>query len=198
METVRGVTDNELVAAAGQGDTEALGTLFERHHARVHALCYRLTGDASVADDLVQESFLRIARYAGGFRERAAFATWLYRLVRNVCLNHLSTEAKRRQRLDLVAVNQAAEDPPPAAGHAPTPAGGTPPDEQDPRLDRLRRALYALAPDKREVLVLSRYEGLSYAEIADVCETTVGAIKVRAHRAMRELRQRYEELEGTS
>ena len=70
--------------------------------------------------------------------------------------------------------------------------------ESDPRLETIRAALYRLSPDKREVLVLSRYEGLSYAEIAQVCETTVGAIKVRAHRAMRELRQRFEELEGTT
>jgi RNA polymerase sigma-70 factor (ECF subfamily) len=57
-------------------------------------------------------------------------------------------------------------------------------------------ALYELPPDKREVLVLSRFEGLSYAEIADVCGTTVGAIKARAHRAMRELRRNVERLES--
>jgi RNA polymerase sigma factor (sigma-70 family) len=190
------VTDNELVTAVSRGDAGALGVLFERHHARVHSLCYRMTGDPSVADDLVQESFLRVHRYAKGFRERAAFTTWLHRLVRNVCLHHLNAEARRHARVELMAGGQRAE--------ARSGPGTVQPDEPaalqggDPRLDTLRQALYSLPPDKREVLVLSRYEGLSYAEIADICETTVGAIKVRAHRAMRELRHRYEELEGTT
>jgi RNA polymerase sigma-70 factor (ECF subfamily) len=68
-------------------------------------------------------------------------------------------------------------------------------ERSDPRLEKLHIALYGLPARDREVLVLSRYEGLSYAEIADVCETTVGAIKTRAHRAMRALRDRYTELE---
>ncbi len=175
--------DHELMAATRVGDLDALGVLFHRHHARVHALCYRLTGDASLADDLVQESFLRVLKYRKGFGARAAFTTWLYRLVRNVCMDHLNAEAKRRARAELVALEQRQEQEPDELG------------EPDPRLETLRTALYGLSPDKREVLVLSRYEGLSYAEIADVCETTVGAIKVRAHRAMRELRQKFEELE---
>jgi RNA polymerase sigma-70 factor (ECF subfamily) len=174
-------TDHELMAATARGDLNALGVLFDRHHARVHALCYRLTGDASLADDLVQESFLRILKYRKGFGARAAFTTWLYRLVRNVCMDHLNAEARNRTRLGLVGREQEHE----TAGSG----------ESDPRLETLRTALHGLSPDKREVLVLSRYEGLSYAEIAEVCGTTVGAIKVRAHRAMRELRQQFEKLE---
>ncbi len=184
-------TDHELMAAVSRGDRSALGVLFARHHERVHSLCYRMTGDPSVADDLVQDAFLRVFRYGKGFGERAAFTTWLYRLVRNVCINHLNVEARARSRAEMMASEQPTDE----AGRGPGPALES--GESDPRLDRIRRALYKLPPDKREVLVLSRYEGFSYAEIADVCETTVGAIKVRAHRAMRELRQRYEELEGT-
>jgi RNA polymerase sigma-70 factor (ECF subfamily) len=171
------------MAAVCRGDLSALGILFDRHHARVYALCHRLTGDASVADDLVQESFLRILKYRKGFGARAAFTTWLYRLVRNVCVDHLSAEAKVRRRAERVAREQQHVQE------------RNDPVESDPRLETLRSALYALSPDRREVLVLSRYEGLSYAEIAEVCGTTVGAIKVRAHRAMRELRQIFEELE---
>jgi len=173
--------DHELTAAVAGGDLNALGALFERHHERVHAICYRMTGDSSVADDLVQESFLRILKYSRGFGGRAAFTTWLYRLVRNVCLDHLSAESRTRTRAAMMAVEQEHDAP---QDH-----------DTDPRLDAIRNALNRLAPDKRDVLVLSRYEGLSYAEIAEICETTVGAIKVRAHRAMRELRQQLAELE---
>lgn len=176
-------SDHELMAGVCRGDLGALGILFDRHHARVHALCYRLTGDASVADDLVQESFLRILKYRKGFGARAAFTTWLYRLVRNVCMDHLNAAARDRRRTESMAWEQHGMQ----EHYAPV--------EPDPRLEILRRALYRLPPDLREVLVLSRYQGLRYAEIAEVCGTTVGAIKVRAHRAMRELQHRYEELE---
>jgi RNA polymerase sigma-70 factor (ECF subfamily) len=176
-------TDHELMAAMCRGDLDALGVLFDRHQARVHALCYRMTGNAVVAEDLVQESFLRVLKYRKGFSARAAFTTWLYRLVRNVCVDHLSAEARDRKRAESVAQEQK---------HA---SEFEDPIEPDARLETLRAALYALPPDRREVLVLSRYEGMSYAEIAEVCETTVGAIKVRAHRAMRELRHHFEELQ---
>jgi RNA polymerase sigma-70 factor (ECF subfamily) len=178
------VTDDELITAVGRGDRTALAVLFERHYQAVHGMCYRMTGEASVAEDLTQDSFVRVLKYAKGFERRSAFTTWLYRIVRNVCLDHLDAESRVRARME-----RAASEPVPDAGF-PTPA--------DARLETLREALYALPPERREVLVLSRYQGLSYAEIADVCDTTVGAIKVRAHRAMRELRQRFEELEGTT
>ncbi len=179
-------TDQELMAAAGRGDLSALGLLFERHHEWVHALCCRLTGEPSDADDLVQESFLRVLKYSKGFGARAAFSTWLYRVVRNVCMDHMNAAARNRTRVELMAREHEHERDRNENG------------ESDPRLETIRAALYRLSPDKREVLVLSRYDGLSYAEIAQVCETTVGAIRVRAHRAMRELRQRFKELEGTT
>jgi RNA polymerase sigma-70 factor (ECF subfamily) len=178
-------TDPELMAAVARGDLNALGVLFERHHALVHSLCYRMTGSSSVADDLAQESFLRVLRYSVGFEARAAFTTWLYRLVRNVCVDHLDAESRSLARATRMASEQEH-----LRESAIVEAS-----ETDPRLETLAKALYALPAERREVLVLSRYMGLSYAEIAEVCDTTVGAIKVRAHRAMRELRSRFEELE---
>ena len=73
------MTDSDLMACLGLGEMRALGVLFERHHAWVHSLCYRMTGDASAAADLVQESFLRVLRYSSSFAGRAEFRTWMYR-----------------------------------------------------------------------------------------------------------------------
>lgn len=177
-------TDEDLMLAAKAGDLDALGTLFTRHHGRVHALCYRLTGDAAAAEDLTQESFLRVIRYGRSFGGQARFSTWLYRVVRNRCLDHNAARKRDRERHETMAqdptVHQSTTAPDPERG------------------ELLGRALARLSDPMREVLVLSRYEGLKYREIAELCEESVGAIKVRAHRAMRELRRIVLELEQES
>ena len=70
-------SDEQLMRTAQAGDLDALGVLFARHQSRVYALCYRLTSDAAAADDLTQESFLRILRYGRSFSGQSTFTTWL-------------------------------------------------------------------------------------------------------------------------
>lgn len=175
-----GPSDEILMSRVQAGDLSALGTLFGRHHQQVHALCYRLTGDLAATDDLVQESFLRVLRYASSFGARSKFSTWLYRLVRNRCLDHMTAANRETQNRKKLAIEMAAQRAP---------------REKDERHELLRQALQRLPPEKREVLVLSRYQNLKYREIAEICEVSVEAIKVRAHRAMGELRQIFQELE---
>ena len=162
-------------------DLDALGVLFGRHYARVHALCYRYHGDATIADDLAQESFLRVLRYGKSFDGRSRFTTWLHRLVRNVCLDHARTNQRETKSREAVAQEWA-------------PHNSTHGTDVDERLDRVREALYRLPIEQRDVLVLSRFENLKYREIADIQQVTVAAVKQRAHRALRELRRIFEEL----
>ncbi len=176
-----GQTDEDLMRKVQAGDLGAVGMLFGRHHRRVHAMCYRLTGDASAADDLVQECFLRVIRYGRSFDGRSKFTTWLFRLVRNRCMDHMTAQSREAKMTD-DAVDEAALSSP-----APV--------EEDERLELVRQALFRLPPEKREVLVLSRFENMKYREIAEVCQISVEAVKVRAHRALRELSQIFRELE---
>ena len=97
-------SDEELMRAVRDGDVAQLGVLFERHHARVHALCFRLTRRADVADDLAQETMLRVLRYASSFRRDSAFTTWLYRLAFNVCRDHWRKTRRDEQTTDLSEV----------------------------------------------------------------------------------------------
>ena len=172
-------SDEHLMQRVQRGDLGALGTLYARHHRRVHALCYRLTGDVTAADDLMQDSFLRVMRYGRGFKAEARFGTWLHRLVRNVCFDHMSAAKRERERQRHLALHRDGPDL----------------SDDDERLDLVREALYRLPPEKREVLVLSRYGNLKYKEIAEICQVTVDTVKMRAHRAMRDLRRIFEELE---
>jgi RNA polymerase sigma factor (sigma-70 family) len=177
---VRKESDEDLMRAVREGHVESLGVLFGRHHARVHALCFRLTRRADVADDLMQETFLRVLRHRDGFHEASRFSTWLYRLTYNVCHDHW----RRDQRDESLKAMASAASTAPDQGSA-----------MNERHVLLDEAMARLAPDRRSVLVLSRYHDLSYGDIAQVLECTPGAARVRAHRALHELREIYRELE---
>src|SRR5262249_48231556 len=146
-----------------------------------------LLGDAEEARDAVQEVFLKAFRKAAGFRPQGQVYTWLYRIAVNHCLNRL-----RRRRLVQFArlaapVTEREEgeappfDPPDAA---PAPAAAR---AARRRGQATRRAIARLPPSQRAVLVLVRFEGLSYRETAEALQITEGAVESRLVRAMRRL-----------
>jgi RNA polymerase sigma-70 factor (ECF subfamily) len=186
-------TDRELMVSVQRGDVARLGELFERHHRRLYHTFVRLIGDRAASEDLVQEVFVRILRYRDTFRSDAEFTPWMFTLARNVAHDHRQS----RKRLRLV-------DAEPTAGlegayRAPETADGepTPPtrleDEQTRR--RLERALASLSPDRREALALARFAELPYEEIGAIVGATTGAVKVRVHRALNDLRSAYLDIE---
>jgi RNA polymerase sigma-70 factor (ECF subfamily) len=129
-----------------------------------------MTGDRVAAEDLVQD-------YRGTFRDDGSFETWLFRIARNARVDYF------RQRPPVDALGDDALDrPEPQAG----PARRL---EAARERARLRRALMQLREDKRELLVLARYRDMKYEQIADILGIEVGAVKVRVHRALRELRE---------
>jgi len=174
-------SDEELMRAVREGDVAQLGVLFERHHARVHALCFRVTRRADVADDLAQETMLRLLRYASSYRSDSTFITWLYRITYNVCRDHWRKTRRDERLTDLSEVEDVIAR------------------DRDDRIDErhalLEEAMERLAPERRAVLVLSRYNDLGYDDIARVLDCTPATARVRAHRALNELREIYRELE---
>ena len=172
-------SDEQLMAAVRDGDGDAMGVLFDRHHCAVYALCVRLSHDVDLADDITQEVFLRVWRYAGGFRGRSTFRTWLYRLTYNACADMRRRDARRQN----VPLTDSVTDE-------------TPSEELGNRHVLLEAAMSRLAPAHRAVLVLSRFHGLGYEEIGRIIDCSAGAARVRLHRAMNELRQVYFALEG--
>jgi RNA polymerase sigma-70 factor (ECF subfamily) len=165
-------SDTQLMAAVQAGDAEALGALFSRHHGAVYALCTRLIQDDDLADDITQEVFLRVWRYARSFRGDSAFRTWLYRLVYNACTDRRQRDARWQEFFDFDLL-----------------PADTPSAELTDRHMLLETALNRLSPKLRVVLVLSRFDGLGYDEIARIINCSPGAARVRLHRAMNALRQ---------
>ncbi len=175
-------TDQELMLQVKDGDVRPLGELFERHHGRIYHFCRHMTGNEATSQDLVQEIFMRVLRYRGTFRSDSSFRPWLYRMARNACIDHF-----RRGGRELPASDELPEptsDEPSAAERL----------EVGEDITRLRAALMRLPLDKREVLILSRFEFRKYSEIAELLGCSVGAVKVRVHRALKQLRAVYLEL----
>lgn len=173
------VSDADLMRRISAGDMESFATLIRRHQQRVHRLAYHITGAIDVADDITQESFLRVLRSAHNYRPSAAFTTFLHRIVVNLCLD-------RGKRPKLMAFR---EDPP-GATVAPDDALS-----RDERITAIREAIAALPERQRIALLLHRFEGLNHEAISHATgwsESAVEALLVRAYARLRERLKRWE------
>ena len=183
-------TDETLMAQVRGGDLRKLAVLFERHHRRVYNFFVHMNSDRDLSEDLAQEVFFRILRYRATYDETRPFAAWMYQIARN-----LNTEYGQRRKPELQLVGAAGDETSPeepaSSEMAIDEALGK---RQEIRL--LKRALARLPGEKREILVLSRYQELKYEEIAQILGCEVGAVKVRVYRATRALAQIYLELSG--
>lgn len=169
------------MTAVRAGDLGKLGILFERYHGPLFDFLARMTGDRTAAEDLVQDIFVRILKYRATFRD-GSFETWLYRIARNARADYF------RHRTAVEPLDGAALDrPEPGPGPALRLMA-------DRDRERLKRALMMLPEDKRELLVLARYREMKYERIAEILGIETGAVKVRVHRAIRDLRTLFLEL----
>jgi RNA polymerase sigma-70 factor (ECF subfamily) len=167
---VVGVDDERSdVAAAAAGDRRAFERLYRRHGQRVFALCVRMTADRALAEELVQDVFVRVWQKLGTFRGDAAFGTWLHRVAVNVVLGRPTAQAAAA---DDTALAEAAARPVPVGD----------------RLD-LEGAIAGLPEGARRVFVLHDVEGYTHEEIGMLLGITSGGSKAQLHRARLLLRE---------
>ena len=170
-------SDAELMARLGQGDMTALGTLAQRHQSRVLSLSYRLLGDWHKAEDVTQETFLRLRRAARAYQPQARFTTWLYRIVHNLSMDQRRRAAKAPMSVDTMQAEQEA----PSVGDS----------IEKAELARVVREAVAGLPERqRRVVILHRYEGLSHAEISEVTGWSKSAVESLLVRAYENLRKK--------
>lgn len=172
--------------AVRDGELDALGDLFERHHGQLFGFLVKLLGDRTAAEDIAQVVFQRMLKYRHTYRDDGSFTAWMYHLARRCASDHFRRASNAPRATDPVDLT-AHPDEAPHAGH-----------QASARDDQalLRTALGQLDRDDREVLLLSRFQDLSFAEIADILGCSVGAAKVRAHRALHTLRDVYLKLQN--
>jgi RNA polymerase sigma-70 factor (ECF subfamily) len=170
--------DEELMLQVREGVGEMLGLLFDRYQVPLFNFYCRLTGDRVASEDLVQDVFFRILKYRQSYRPGTPFRAWMYQIARNARHDY------HRKHPEAVPL-----DPEISPAVVSTDAV-----ESEQQSALLHKALLMLPEEKREVLLLSRFRELKYDEIARMLDCEVGTIKVRVHRALRELRAIFEKL----
>ncbi|MFZ2508661.1 MAG: RNA polymerase sigma factor [Steroidobacteraceae bacterium] len=175
MDAVGG--ESERVARARNGDVAAFETLYREHVGRVYGLCLRMTGQPAAAEDLTQDTFVNAWRSLPGYEGRSRFSTWLHRIAVNAVL------AQRREPRSRHEVSMTDDE------------GGTMEFEAEQQMDAatpidLERAIAALPPGARDIMVLHGIYGYSHEEAAGMLDLAVGTCKAQLHRARQLMRAR--------
>ncbi|MES2659713.1 MAG: RNA polymerase sigma factor [Verrucomicrobiota bacterium] len=184
-------SDSELMNQLAHGDDLALNALMNRWGGRVAAFLHKMTGEHATSLDLAQETFVRLYQSRGRYRASGNFSTWLFAIAANLARNH----ARWKSRHPTVSLDAPAGESGARMAESADP-------HQDPReaatTAETTRAVHAaflrLPADLREAMTLFVYEGMGYAEIAEVAGCSTKAVETRIYRARRLLREELEHL----
>jgi RNA polymerase sigma-70 factor (ECF subfamily) len=179
--------DEELLLAVADGDPAPLRALYDRYKSRLMTYAFYVLGDRAIAEDVVQETFVRVFKHAKRFDNAKRFSTWIYSITANLCRDELRKRARRRD-FTLPLLHEPAEAR--AAGREAAPLRAAAGKEF---AGRLRDELAALSAEQREVIVLRFIDSMAYAEIAEIAGCPLGTVQSRLHAALKILRERLRE-----
>ena len=173
------LSDQELMRLVQAGDVSPASEIYDRYSSRIYNFAYRFLRNSEAAEDATQEVFVKMLKHANQFHGDAKLSTWLFSITANWCRDYLrKSDNKAKEAEDVLYTIPAPSE------HAPDRNLERRQDEQ-----RIQKALSALTPEQREAILLSRYQGLSYAEIAQISGCSEGAVKTRVFRAMETLKK---------
>ena len=184
VSNLNSLEDNALMIRVKDGDIDKLGLLFQRYKRPLFGFFYGMNKDTELCDDLVQNVFFRILKYRYLFRGEGDFRTWMFHIARNVNHDHYrKLKWKNKDALEnwteklSNGENRVTEF------------------QQDEEMKLLSMAMDRLPEDKREILLLSKYQEKKYKEIGEIIGCSEGAVKVKVFRALQELKEVYRKLE---
>jgi RNA polymerase sigma-70 factor (ECF subfamily) len=165
-----------LISRSQDGDREAFGELVRLHRKGTINVVYRMCGNASLAEDAAQTAFIRAWQHIPSYQPRSSFRSWLYRIAVNAALDMLRHEkpVENIDDLPIVAVAEKVEDCL----------------EKQAQIQRVRQAVLSLPEASRVALILREYEGLSYQEIANALDISIGTVMSRLNYARKRLMQK--------
>jgi len=175
---VEQLDDTYLMKKVQAGDLSQMGILFKRHHRDLYGYFFRMTNQQTKSEDLVQTVFYRLMKYRHTYRGEVKFNHWMYTIAKNVWRDTFRKKDPLHQVKEVSALNH----------HQSQEKGIVEQLAEKDRVNLLRKALLQLTPEKREAIILSRYQGLKYQEIAQLSDCSENAIKSRVQRGLMELK----------
>jgi len=191
-------TDVNLVKRTQNGDRDAFRILVERYQRKVFSICYGMVRNQDDAMDLVQETFVKVFKHVDRFEGNSSFYTWIYRIARNVTIDYIR-KSQRARTVDYDdAIGRDDEDGgddlllPSRLGINPARALG-----RRELLTKIQDALETLSPAHREAILLREVQGLSYQEIADMMDVSIGTVMSRLHHARKNMQKALSDYVGS-
>ncbi len=187
--------DADVVALAQQGRELAYRELLRRYERPVFSLVFRMVRDRTVAEDLAQDTFIKVLNHIDKYRPEFKFSSWLFKIANNVAIDHL-----RRRQLDTISIdgspNAATAAEVEATRFELVDSAESPLEELASREtgSAIERAIARLRPEYRACIMLRHVEGRSYEEIAATLDLPLGTVKTFIHRARHQLREQLQEL----
>jgi RNA polymerase sigma factor (sigma-70 family) len=176
---MKNLSDQELMSIVQAGDFSPASEIYDRYSSRIYNFAFRFLRNSEAAEDAVQEVFVKMLKHANQFNGDAKLSTWLFSITANWCRDYLRKSDNKAKETEEVLIS------------LPGPSELAPDRTLERRQNEVmvQQALEALTPEQREAILLSRYQGLSYAEIAQISGCSEGAVKTRVFRAMETLKK---------
>lgn len=169
-----------LMQKLKEGDLDRAADLFDMYNKRLYNFFLKSTYDRDLSHDLTQTVFYRMIRYRRSFSGNHPFRSWIYQIARNVMSDHFRKEKKVSMFVDIDDIGDKAGD------HVP--AGES--------YKQLYQSMALLDHGQREILVMSKFQQMNYKDIAAIMDTTVSNVKIKVHRAMKQLKKQYKRMEA--
>jgi RNA polymerase sigma-70 factor (ECF subfamily) len=171
--------DEDLMSLVEGGDAQAFGMLYDRHSRAAYSLAYRMMGEKHSAEDLVQDSLLKVWRSAGSYRaERGSVRTWILSIVHNHGIDQLRSLASRRRTQEKVEAEAPRSQPSEAFAES----------WRNSQREQVRAAMSTLPPEQLKILELAYFSGYTHIEIADMLGLPLGTVKGRMRLGLKKLR----------
>ena len=173
---MKDLTDEELMTLVSQDNLDMMSILFDRYHVRIFNFLLKMTRDRDISQDITQEVFYKAIKYRKSYK-KGKFSSWIYTIARNIFSDHYKNQKNKEQRLDEIEYKIEEEE-----------CNGVQKSEIKEQLDS---ALEQLNQSDRTLIIMNRYQGIKYQEIAEITGSTEGAVKTKVHRAIHKLKDHY-------
>ena len=175
--------DHDIMLSVREGDVQKLGLLFNKYSKEIFNFFQFQIKDRLKSEDLLQNVFYNILKYRHTFKNGSNFKAWMYTIARNEKNKHFKHDKVKTIDMDPEHANEEKSNPENDL-------------ERKTEMKHLKKALEKISPDNRELIILSRFNGLQYKQISEIMGCKVGTIKVRMYRAMKELKEQFAKLVG--